>query len=243
MVIGVLGDRTYFAVQLPLGESLMNCAKNLRVTALVAAALAFTAVNANADFITGYGWVTTEAISMSASTASLNSTSCHGGSACIPANADVTFTTTGVNFSTGANTVAAWLASSGFTLDNVVDNVPGSPLDPTIWEFVGNISVTSPNPFTIEHDDGVTFVVNGETVIDAPGPTGAVPTPGTYTGAASGNAPFDLIYAECCSPPAVLNVSLLGPTNTPVPEPGSIILLGTATCGIVWSIRRRRRKA
>jgi hypothetical protein len=216
-----------------------------RVIAMAAGAVVLTAVNAKADFITAYGWITTEAIASSstgASAASLALSTCHNGSgACTTANADVTFTTTGVDFSTSANTIAAWLASSAFTLNNVVDNVSASPLDPTIWEFVGNISVTSPDSFTIEHDDGTTFVVNGQTVISAPGPTSATPTMGTYTGAASGNAPFSLIYTECCSPPATLQVSLLAPANAPVPEPGSIALLGAAACGIVWRLRRRRK--
>jgi len=215
--------------------------KSLQLSAVAAAVLAFTAVNARADFITGYGWVTTEAISQNASPASLASASCHGGSACTTANADVTFTTTGVDFATGANTISAWLTSSVFPLNNVVDHVPGSPLDPTIWEFVGNISVTSPDSFTIEHDDGTTFIVNGQTVISAAGPTAATPTTGMYTGAAGGSVPFSLVYAECCGAPGVLQVSLLAPTSAPVPEPGSIALFGTAVCGIVWSLRRRRK--
>ena len=114
-------------------------------------------------------------------------------------------------------------------------------MDPTIWEFIGNISVTSPNPFTIAHDDGATFVVNGMTVVNAPGPTSPSTTPGTYTGAASGSVPFTLIYTECCGGPAVLQVSLLAPVSAPVPEPGSIALFGTAVCAFVWNLRRRRK--
>ena len=224
--------------------------KSLQLSAVAAAVLAFTAVNARADFITAYGWVTTEAIASSATgatAASLALGTCHNGAgACTTANADVTFTTTGVNFSvlsppSPQPTVAAWLASSAFPLNGLVDNVGGSLMDPTIWEFIGNISVTSPNPFTIAHDDGATFVVNGMTVVNAPGPTSPSTTPGTYTGAASGSVPFTLIYTECCGGPAVLQVSLLAPASAPVPEPGSIALFGTAVCAIVWNLRRRRK--
>jgi hypothetical protein len=104
--------------------------------------------------------------------------------------------------------------------------------------FVGNVSVTSPDPFTIAHDDGATFIVNGQTVVNAPGPTSPATTSGTYTGPADGNAPFELIYTECCGGPAVLQVSLLAPQNAPVPEPGSVILFSAALLGVV-ALRRK----
>ncbi|MCX6627466.1 MAG: PEP-CTERM sorting domain-containing protein [Candidatus Solibacter sp.] len=223
----------------------MRILQGFRVAAFSAVVLAFTAVNAHADdFIFAYGWTSTEAIVNSAtgaSAASLALGTCHNGAgACTHANADVTFTTSGVNFSGSGLTIAAWIGSNTFAIHNLVDSAPGSLMDPTIWEFTGNISVTSPNAFTIQHDDGATFVVNGQTVINAPGPTAPVVTGGTYTGAASSSVAFDLIYAECCGGPAVLSVSLLGPANAPVPEPGSILLLSSVLAGIAFKVRRKR---
>lgn len=227
----------------------MNKGSLLRAAAFSAVLLAVTVVNARADFITAYGWVTTEAIASSgtgASAASLALSTCHNGAgACTVADADVTFTTTGVNFNATGATVATWLASNPFPLDGLVDTVGAHLMDATIWEFVGNISVTgtvsTPESFTITHDDGATFIVNGQTVINAPGPTAPVLTTGSYTGGASGNAPFELFYAECCGGPAVLNVSLLAPANAPIPEPASVALFGTVLAGLAVGLRRFKK--
>jgi hypothetical protein len=199
------------------------------------------AASARADFINGYAWVTTEAISQNAAPASLALATCsHGTAACTVGNADVSFTTTGVNFPLqGSGTIATRLASSTFPLNNLVDSAPNAALDPTIWEFVGNISVTNGDTFTFGHDDGVTFIVNGQTVVNQPAPTGFVNTPGTYTGATNNNAPFQLIYGECCGGQAGLSVTLLGPGSAPgVPEPSSALLMGLGLAAIpLW--RRR----
>ena len=168
--------------------------KSFRIAVLSAGVLAFTAANAcAADFINVWGWRSTEAIVNSAtgaSPASLALGTCHNGTtACTHANADVTFTTSGVNFSLSGATIAAWIASNTFAINNLVDNAPGALMDPTIWEFSGIISVTSPNAFTIAHDDGATFVVNGQTVINLRGPPLRYRYHGNYTGAAGGSVP------------------------------------------------------
>lgn len=232
----------------------MNSRQGSRVAAIAVVGV-ILAANARADFITGYGWISTETIvsgSPGATVGALALPTCHNGvAACTTGNADVTFTTTGVSFNNvppyiTPGTIGAWLASSAFPLNGVVDTSPSSNLDPTIWEFVGNISVTgtlaTPQTFSFLHDDGVTFIVNGQTVINAPGATGPATTTGFYTGGANGNAPFTLIYAECCAGQAALVVSLLGPSSAPVPEPISIGLVGIGLAGLGLAAGRLRRR-
>ncbi len=210
---------------------------------------------AKADFITADGWVSTEAIVSSAtggSPASLALATCHmGTAACTPANADVTFTINGINFDSRTNSSSnigdntpgnGWLGSSPFTKTGLAFNngvTQATLMDPTIWEFTGTASFTTGQTFTFEHDDGLTMIVNGTTLVSEPGPTSPVTTPATYTGP-TGNFSFDLVYTECCGPPAVLVTSLVGPI-TPAPEPASLALLGSALVGL-GAVRRRRRK-
>lgn len=230
----------------------MNISKALSTVVCALGVLAVVP-NAHAGYITAYGWVSTQAITSSstaATVATLALGTCHVTAACTIGNADVTFTTTGVNFTPPDNaTMAQWLASNAFPLDGLVNNTaPATLLSPSIWEFVGNTQVTgttgSPQAFTFEHDDGMTFIVNGQTVVNAPGPTAPIVTVGSYTGGASTNAPFVLIYAERggiggAANAAILQTDLIGPGTAPVPEPTSIGLLGIGLTAVL--LRRKLR--
>jgi hypothetical protein len=72
------------------------------------------------------------------------------------------------------------------------------------------VTVTHGETFQLNHDDGLQLLIGSlPLVIDAPGPAAATPVPVTYTYTGlSGTFPFDLVYGECCGPPAVLNMSL-----------------------------------
>lgn len=84
----------------------------------------------------------------------------------------------------------------------------------TLFQFTGTVTVTNPDPvtnnpptFQATHDDGASLAINGTTIFSSPGPTGAEPSSGTYTGS-SGTFAFDLVYGECCGLPGVLGISL-----------------------------------
>ncbi|MEO8922376.1 MAG: PEP-CTERM sorting domain-containing protein [Caldimonas sp.] len=157
---------------------------------------------------------------------------------------DVTFSVDSpFNFSADSATVGTWLGSSGAF--GIVENTAGtlaSLMDNgtmgTLLSFTGFVTVTTGQMFTVTHDDGLSMSIGGVDLAFSPGPTSAVTSIATYTGA-SGNQPFNLVYGECCGGPAVLQVDL--PLVTPVPEPETYTLLLAGLAAVGWISRRRRR--
>jgi hypothetical protein len=142
-------------------------------------------------------------------------------------------------------TIGSFLGTgSGYNIVYGSGYAPNSTMDETIMNIAGSILVTSGQQFTITHDDGVTFTINGQTVISSPSPTSATPSSGTFSGA-PGTYPFELIYAEVDGAPAVLT-SNFAIGATPVPEPttmaaGALMLLPFGM-SVLRTLRQGRRE-
>jgi len=156
---------------------------------------------------------------------------------------DVTFDVNSpLNFDSPNSSVQSFLGSgSAF---NIIENTAGTLSSlmsdgaiGTLISFSGIINVTNGQQFTVTHDDGLTLVIGNLDLGFSPGPTGATTSVATYTGP-TGEFPFQLVYGECCSGSAVLQVDL--PFTSPVPEPASSVLLLT---GLSALIMRRRHAA
>jgi hypothetical protein len=165
----------------------------------------------------------------------------------IPAN--VPLTTPNVTFTTNSN--IAFVSGGLYTIGEFLNSTPGgsiiltgagelsNTLDNTIFNFTGTANVTNGETFTAGHDDGVSLMIDGISVINAPGANAFSTTTQTYSGP-TGSFAFQLVYGECCGAPAALTVnglSLVSPTAAP--EPSSGILFSTGLLGLGVGFRRR----
>jgi len=164
----------------------------------------------------------------------------------------------------GTNTATGFLASGGTACVGTGCSVIGSTgqattviptgctpsCSSTLYLFhyvIGTGEPTTLNFGTITHDDGITLLLNGVAVTpaSAAAPTSAAGTVvGNQAGLFAGES-VDLLFDECCGLPAQLTANLPGEANiqSTVPEPGSIVLFGSAVLGVVFTLRRRKNLA
>ena len=158
-----------------------------------------------------------------------------------------TFSASAIDFSAGTvsgqptnpYTLAGFLTGNGSVIGSVtfLNGFTGaSSPNNALFVFTGTASFTNGQSFNVQHDDGTNMYVNGALVLGAPGPTPPIISSFTYSGA-SGNLPFEFIFAECCGAPSVFATTLVPPTT--VPEPGSLALFGSGLLGLYGVARRR----
>jgi hypothetical protein len=109
------------------------------------------------------------------------------------------------------------------------------------FNISGLLSGTLLTGSSISHDDGATFIVGGNTLVNnAPETNDAVDpvAPGTYSGAT-----FNLYYVEGNGAPAVLDVNLKSANlTTDVPEPSTWAMMILGFFGVGFLAYRRKSK-
>jgi len=148
---------------------------------------------------------------------------------------------TGLALAQGPGTTASTVAMSGGP-GNTFGGCGTNNCYSTWWDIsftlTGNVAST---PVTVTHDDGVVVIVNGVAELTANGPTSAENSMFNFSGSAGQTV--NILYDECCGAPAQLTFALPLGTAPSVPEPGSIVLFGTAVLGVVFQVRKRRNLA
>jgi hypothetical protein len=151
---------------------------------------------------------------------------------------------------TGGDFLGSWISNiTGFTqgtLTGFENQVLSVAQDPTtaFFKISGQLSGSIQSGSQISHDDGLTFIVGSDTLINSPAETNNIPSDVSpvptqnYSG-----APFYLYYVEGNGAPAVLNVDLHTLNfTTDVPEPSTWAMMILGFFGVGFMAYRRESK-
>jgi hypothetical protein len=214
-------------------------------TALFASPAFSSPITAQVEFFSynGGGTFSTLTQASEATYAALN------GSSSSAVFSHFTFTYTGdLDWSTSSptNTVGEFILGAGGTISGLTPGDQAALLATNMsisgdsrtafFRLTGTISSSGPFSGTITHDDGVTFMVGGNTLINSPGETPSDTDP--FSTGAFGPSPFIIDYVEGNGAPSILNLSIAA-----VPEPATWAMMILGFFGLSFLAYRRKIEA
>jgi hypothetical protein len=150
---------------------------------------------------------------------------------------------TGADFVGASNpNVGAFTIGTYAAFKNQVLSTAGGATT-AFFKITGFLSGTIGPASQITHDDGATFTVGNDILVNSPGLTPQETSPFLITGQTYTNEAFKLYYVEGNASPAILNVKIDSPNlTTDVPEPSTWAMMILGFCGIGFLAYRRKSK-